>query len=375
MSKLYQNNKGKAVSQLKQTGLLPEINVLPPVAEMERAYLARDAAYDGLFFVGVRTTGIFCRPVCPARSPLPKNVEYYASVSAALAAGYRPCKRCKPIAIINQPDWAASLIADVEANPSIRITESDLRARNIDPATVRRHFQRHFGMTFQAYARAHRLSNAFTEIRSGDSLDDAAYDSGYESLSGFREAFGQTFGFTPGSSSGQRALFLSWLPSPFGPLIAGATDDGVCLLEFTDRRMLEAQMATVRKRFGLPIVPGSHRFLEQLKEELERYFDGTLQRFAVPLSYPGTPFQQNVWTQLLQIPYGETRSYQELAAAVGSPGAVRAVGRANGLNRIAIVIPCHRVINKNGDLGGYGGGLRRKQFLLNLEQAGRKESE
>lgn len=351
-----------------QTAALPGINDLPPREEMERAYLARDAAYDGIFLIGVRTTGIFCRPVCPARSPLPQNVEYFPSVSTALFAGYRPCKRCKPTASVNQPDWATSLMAEIEENPTLRITEGDLRERGIDPATVRRHFQRHFGMTFQAYVRAHRLSNAFTEIRNGDSLDSAALESGYESLSGFREAFGQAFGFTPGTSSSRDAVILSWLPSPFGPLIAGATEEGVCLLEFTDRRMLEAQMKTVRHRFQLPVVPGSHRFLDQLKQELDAYFAGTLRQFTVPLSYPGTDFQQKVWSQLLQIPYGETRSYQELAAAVGSPGAVRAVGRANGLNRIAIVIPCHRVLNKSGDLGGYGGGLRRKQFLLNLER-------
>ena len=344
---------------------------LPPVDEMERAYLNRDATYDGLFFVGVRTTGIFCRPTCPARSPLPKNVEYYPTVAAALFAGYRPCKRCRPMAAINQPEWAAALLAEIEANPAKRITESDLRQRGFDPATARRHFLRHYGMTFQAYARARRLSSAFTDIRNGDTLDGAAYTNGYESLSGFREAFGQTFGFAPGNSHDRRAVFLSWFSSPLGPLIAGATDDGICLLEFTDRRMLEAQFQTVRARFQVPVVPGTNRHLEQLQSELEGYFAGRCRTFSVPLVFPGTPFQRRVWEQLLQIPYGETRSYQELATAVGDPSAVRAVGRANGLNRIAIVIPCHRVINKNGNLGGYGGGLRRKQYLLNLEQTGK----
>jgi AraC family transcriptional regulator of adaptative response/methylated-DNA-[protein]-cysteine methyltransferase len=151
--------------------------------------------------------------------------------------------------------------------------------------------------------------------------------------------------------------------------VAGATAQGICLLEFTDRRMLEAQFSAVRRLFDAPALPGSNEHLERLEDEIQRYFAGTLREFTVPLLYPGTPFQQQVWNELLAIPYGETRSYQQLAAAVSSPQAVRAVGRANGLNRIAIVIPCHRVINKDGSLCGYGGGLRRKQYLLELERA------
>jgi AraC family transcriptional regulator, regulatory protein of adaptative response / methylated-DNA-[protein]-cysteine methyltransferase len=140
-------------------------------------------------------------------------------------------------------------------------------------------------------------------------------------------------------------------------------------LEFSDRRMLEAQFDSVRRLFGGPGVMGTSPHLTQLQEELAGYFTGTLRNFRVPIVYPGTPFQRQVWQQLLQVPYCQTRSYQELAAALGNPAAVRAVGRANGMNRIAILIPCHRIVNKNGDLGGYGGGLRRKQYLLNLEQA------
>lgn len=345
------------------------MNTLPPIAEMERAYRSKDAAYNGLFFLGVRTTGIFCRPNCPARSPHPKNVEYFPTAASALFAGYRPCKRCRPMAIDDQPEWAASLLAEVESNPSARLTEADLARRGVDPATVRRHFLRHYGMTFQAYTRARRLSSAFTCIRKGNSLDDIIVRSGYESHSGFREAFGKAFGCPPGECRDRNSVFLAWLPSPLGPLVAGATDEGVCLLEFTDRRMLEAQFETVRKQFRQPVVPGTNEHLEQLQVELTQYFAGELRSFSVPLVYPGSAFQRKVWEQLLLVPYGETRSYQELASVVGNPAAVRAVGRANGLNRIAILIPCHRIVNKNGDLGGYGGGLRRKQFLLNLEQS------
>lgn len=343
------------------------MSTMLPTTEMERAYLERDAAYNGLFFLGVRTTGIFCRPTCPARKPLPRNVEYFATARAALHAGYRPCKRCRPLETDAAPAWAAELVSEVKSNPGVRITDADLRARGIDPATARRHFLRAYGMTFQAFARARRLSGAFQQIRNGGTLDDAGLAGGFESASGFRAAFARQFGAAPGSYRAGACVLLAWLPSPLGPLVAGATAEGVCLLEFTDRRMLEAQFTTLRRRLG-PAVPGTNDHLQLLRDELERYFAGTLRLFTVPLVYPGTPFQERVWKGLLNIPYGETRSYEDLAVAVGSPKAVRAVGRCNGLNRIGIVIPCHRVVNKDGKLGGYGGGLRRKQYLLDLER-------
>jgi AraC family transcriptional regulator of adaptative response/methylated-DNA-[protein]-cysteine methyltransferase len=157
------------------------------------------------------------------------------------------------------------------------------------------------------------------------------------------------------------------MESPVGPLVAGATDHGICLLEFSDRRMLETQLDGIRRRLG-PILPGTHPLIEQLRTELAQYFVGRLTDFTVPLVYPGTPFQLKVWNTLRAIPDGETISYEKLAWAVGTPGGQRAVGHANGQNRIAIVIPCHRVVNKSGKLGGYGGGLWRKQLLLDLER-------
>lgn len=346
------------------------MNTTLSTTEMQQAYLKRDATYNGVFFLGVRTTAIFCRPTCPARKPLPKNVEYFPTAKAALFAGYRPCKRCRPLASDDQPEWASDLLADVDQHPSKRIRDADLRARGIDPATVRRYFLRQYGMTFQAYTRARRLAGALHRIREGAALDSAVFDSGYDSHSGFRDAFAKTFGTSPGESHNGACVMLAWMRSPLGPLVAGATHEGICLLEFTDRRMLEAQMTTVRRLFPGPVVPGENRHLTVLKNELVDYFAGKLRRFSVPLVYPGTPFQHLVWRQLLAIPHGETRSYEQVAAAIGQPKAVRAVGRANGLNRIAIVIPCHRVVNKDGQLGGYGGGLRRKQFLLDLERTG-----
>jgi AraC family transcriptional regulator of adaptative response/methylated-DNA-[protein]-cysteine methyltransferase len=345
------------------------MNRLPPLKVLEKAIKERDAAFDGVFFIAVRTTGVFCRPSCPAKQTLVKNREYFGTAREAVFAGYRPCKRCRPLDTDGKPPgWLAGLLADVEANPAARISDTDLRVRGLDPARVRRYFVKHYGMTFQAYCRGRRLGEALRKIRKGVGMDDVALGHGYESLSGFRDAFLKTFGQPPGQARSADCIVTTWVESPLGPLLAGARPEGVCLLEFTDRRALEAQFATVRQRFDCPVVPGTHDHLVQLKDELSRYFSGKLRRFTVPLIYPGTPFQTKVWDGLLAIPYGETMSYEALAEGVGFPGAQRAVGRANGQNRIAIVIPCHRVVNKSGKLGGYGGGLWRKEFLLGLER-------
>ena len=348
------------------------MSALPPIREMERAYRERDRSFDGVFFLAVRTTGIFCRPSCPARKPLPANVEFYPTIREALFAGYRPCLRCRPLEADGRPpEWAAGLLAEVEKNPGRRIPDAALRRLGVDPARARRHFLAHYGMTFQAYCRARRLGAALDELRRGADLDDVALGHGFDSHSGFRDAFARTFGTPPGRGRDAGAVLLAFLESPLGPLVAGATPDGVCLLEFTDRRSLETQLDTVRRRLGCATVPGDNAHLRQLPSELGAYFAGELRSFTVPVVAPGTPFQEQVWRELRRIPYGETRSYEGLAGTLGRPNAQRAVGRANGQNRIAIVVPCHRVVNKDGNLGGYGGGLWRKRFLLDLERGAR----
>lgn len=361
-------------SAARATLYFPVMDTMPTVAEMERAYLAGDAAYSGLFFLGVRTTGIFCRPGCPARKPLPRNVEFFPTAGAAMNAGYRACKRCQPLSAEARPAWVADLLAEMEKDPSVRIPDKILSERGIDPRTARRYFLDHYGMTFQALSRARRLSGALDRLREGERIDDAVHESGYDSHSGFRDAFARLFGAAPGRGPEREPIYLTRLSSPLGALLGAATDKGVCLLELADRRMLERQIRTVGKLFGGPVVPRDNEHLAHLQDELTAYFEGKLRRFSVPLLSPGTPFQQRVWEELLRIPYGETRSYEDLAAAVGVPGGARAVGHANGLNRICIVIPCHRVVNKDGRLGGYGGGLRRKEYLLALERQHRAQS-
>ena len=348
---------------------------LPPPVEMMRAFVTRDVSYDGVFFAGVSTTGVFCRPSCPARKPRPEHVRFFATIGDALSAGYRACRRCDPLGATGRPPaWVARLIRRVDLDPDRRISDTHLRGLGLEPATVRRYFVTHYGMTFHAYARGRRLGGAFQQLRRGTRLDEVAMGNGFESHSGFRDAFVRTFGDAPGRSRTGDCTVVAWIESPLGPLVAGARTDGLCLLEFTDRRMLSAQIETVRRRFDCAVVPGESPHVDALRGELREYFEGRRQQFSVPLVAPGTGFQERVWAELRRIPYGETRSYEDLARAIGAAGAQRAVGRANGMNRLAILIPCHRVVNKDGRLGGYGGAVWRKQALLHLERSGTLEA-
>ena len=234
-----------------------------------------------------------------------------------------------------------------------------------------RWFKKNHGITFQAYLRSLRINIAFENIKRGNQVTGEAFNNGYDSLSGFGETFKNSLGFPPSQSKSNKLIVITRLKTPLGPMLAGATTKGICLLEFTDRRMLETQLKRLKKRFGGQIVSGSSGFFKEVELQLVEYFKGNRENFTMPLELNGTPFQMQVWEALLNIPYGETRSYKEQAIAIGNPKAVRAVARANGDNRLAIIIPCHRVIGANGNLTGYGGGLHRKNYLLNLENPNR----
>jgi AraC family transcriptional regulator of adaptative response/methylated-DNA-[protein]-cysteine methyltransferase len=342
---------------------------LPSREEMLRALMERDRGYDGIFVAAVRTTGIFCRPSCPGRKPYARNVEFFTGARDALFAGFRPCKRCRPLEVgAPAPPWIRGLLEEIEGEPERRLRDRDLRSRGLDPARVRRWFQRHHGMTFQAYQRALRLGRAMESLGSGGRIVETAYENGYESVSGFYSAMRRLTGHAPGGSRRAAVVRLARIGTPLGPMLAGATEDALCLLEFADRRMLETQLARIARSLTAVLVPGESEILEQAETELGEYFAGARRAFTVPLRTGGTPFQQAVWAQLGEIPYGETRSYAEQARRLGRPEAVRAVARANGDNRIGIVIPCHRVVGSDGKLTGYGGGLWRKRRLLALER-------
>lgn len=338
---------------------------------MYRALVERDSTYEGLFYLGVRTTGIFCRPTCSARKPKKENVEFFESTGQAISAGYRPCKRCRPIEPAGAPPaWLKGLLAEVEADPARRWKDADIQRFDIDPGRVRRWFQTQHGMTFHTYQRAMRLGMALRELSNGNGLSAAAFDHGYESLSGFREAFERIFGDTPGRSRNAHKLTVTKILTPLGPMMAGAVDEGVCLLQFVDRQQLEGQLKRLRKRLDCVIAPGAHDHLALLERELGLYFEGKLQDFSVAVFSPGTPFQKSVWEQLRAIPYGQTASYGDIAERVGRQRAHRAVGTANEENPIGVVVPCHRVIRSDGSLSGYGGGVWRKKHLIDLERNG-----
>ncbi|MET0440538.1 MAG: trifunctional transcriptional activator/DNA repair protein Ada/methylated-DNA--[protein]-cysteine S-methyltransferase [Casimicrobiaceae bacterium] len=342
---------------------------LPTVATMYRAFERKDSSYEGVFWLGVRTTGIFCRPTCRARTPKRENVEFFGAPSEALHAGYRPCMKCRPLDRGRKPPpLVEQLLVAVEREPGRRYRDAELVDMGIDPSTARRQFKRYCGMTFQAYHRARRMGLALLDIRKGKTVLDSQLDQGFESASGFREAFARLVGAAPSRAGDVGVLHAKWIETPLGAMLALADDRGLHLLDFVDRRGLERALASLSKRLRARALPGNHRYLDQIERELGEYFEGTRHAFETPVALTGSDFQSRVWNALLEIPPGETCSYAELARRIGQPQAVRAVGRANGENRLSIIVPCHRVIGADGALTGYGGGLARKQKLLDLER-------
>lgn len=346
-----------------------DTTTLPRRDEMMAAFLARDPSYEGVFVTAVRTTGIFCRTTCTARKPNPENVEFYGSCRAALLAGYRPCLRCRPLRPVGEtPPWLSTLLEAVDAEPTRRWRDEDLRELGVEPARVRRWFQKHHGMTFHGYSRARRLGAALGRIQEGEDVSRTAFDVGYDSLSGFAEAFRKLAGAPPTALADAPVVHATRIPTPLGPMVAAATVDHLVLLEFADRRMLPTQLRRLQRLLGCVYAPGQSPVFELARAQLEEYFAGRRTVFDLPLHLPGTNFQRRVWEVLGAIPAGETRSYADVARAIGQPTAVRAVARANGDNRLAIVVPCHRVVGSDGSLTGYGGGLWRKRRLLEMER-------
>lgn len=332
------------------------------------ALIARDPAYDGFAYVGVKTTGIFCRLSCPARKPKRTNVVFFSCRDAAQDAGFRPCLRCKPLDLKRPTSTALETLREkIGAEPERRWGAADLKALGYDPSTVRRAFQREYGITFVQYARSRRLGIAVSTLQQGGSVMDAQLDAGYESGSGFREAISKLIGDAPVRTTLWPILTAQWLDTPVGAMLAIADEAGVHLLEFADRKALPNEIARLRKRVG-PICFGHNRMLEALSREVERYFSGQSLSFEVPVVQRGSVFEVGVWDALRQIPMGETRSYGQIARAIGRPEAARAAARANGANQVAIIVPCHRVIGADGSLTGYGGKIWRKQWLLEHER-------
>jgi len=335
-----------------------------------QAIVNKDPAFEGVFFTAVKTTGIFCRPVCTARKPKPENVVFYDTCKEAILNGYRPCKVCKPLEqFAETPVYIKKILDEINQNPYKKIKDWDLKQRGLEPSHIRRWFKQHHNITFHGYQRMMRINIAFTKINMGEKITDTAFDLGYESLSGFNDSFKNIFGSSATNAKHNNIINLVRFTTPIGPMFAGATQKGLCLLEYTDRKMLETEFKDLQRLLKAKILPGTNVHIEQAQKELKEYFQGKRKTFSVPLDTPGTDFQKEVWTALQDIPYGRTVSYKHQAVLLNKPKSIRPVASANGHNRVSIIIPCHRVIGENGDLKGYGGGLARKKWLIDFEKS------
>lgn len=337
---------------------------------MFQASLDKNPDFEGVYWMAVKTTGIFCRPTCTARKPKPENVEFFLSTKDALENGYRPCKICKPLENLDAtPPEIQQLLKEISENPNQKMRDGDLLERNLNPANIRRWFLKNHGVSFHEFQRQLLLNEAYKKIQDGENIIETAYSAGFESLSGFNDGFKKIFGNSPKNANTQNIINIKRLETPIGIMFAAATKEGICMLEFGDRRNLEDTFQLLANSLDAKIIIGKNAHLKLLEKELSNYFEGKLHYFTVPLSPVGTEFQKSVWKILQKIPYGEIWSYKKQAEALGDVKKVRAVANANGLNKISIVIPCHRVIGSNGKLTGYGGGVWRKQKLLELEKA------
>lgn len=342
---------------------------LPHHDTLYEALIARDATYDGRAYVCVSSTGVFCRLTCPARKPKSENCAFFSTIGECIEAGYRACKRCHPLAPMAMADPAiASLLAALDERPDYRWRESDIETMGFDLSTVRRSFKRQFGMTFLEMARQRRLRDGFETIAEGDTVIEGQLVAGFESASAFRAAFAKLIGKAPGNLAFKPLLFADWIATPLGDMLSISSRSHLHLLEFFDRKALRSEVAKLEKFAKGEIGIGRTDASDQIRSELTTFFDGISDQFGVPLALHGSDFTRQVWEALRDIPAGATQSYSDIAKSIGRPCAARAVARANGANQIALVIPCHRVIGADGSLTGYGGGLWRKQKLLEIER-------
>ena len=328
----------------------------PSLQDMEAALLAQDTRYDGAFFVAGWATGMFCCPAC-GLAPRGNSIEFFTELKQVIRAGYRPCRHCRPMANAKDlPPWVKPMRQRVEAAPELPLTAEDWETWGITPRLASRWFQSHYGLTWPEWCSLHRIPRhqPAPQVRTAGAQPKPILEACLRppQVGCFR-------------AEAEGPMAIQWLATPLGPLLAGATDAGICRLQFADPQAFHAFTAAEP-----PIQAADHPHLNTLRQELDHYFVGQGADFSVPLAVEGTPFQKAVWTEIRRIPAGETLSYQDLAGRLGQPNAVRAVARANGQNPVNILTPCHRVMGKQGRLTGYNGGLWRKRLLLLLEQTG-----
>ena len=345
-----------------------------------KAVEGRDKSFDGKFFFGVITTGVFCRPSCPARRPLRRNVRFYEAVDGAQADGLRACLRCRPLALNGTDpniETIRRLCRFIESNAAEPISLADLsRESGLSPYHLQRTFRAIVGVTPKQYLDTFRMKRLKSSLREAKDVTEAIYDAGFGSASRVYERADTRLGMTPNEyRSGGAGKSISYVTTEtsLGHMMIGATDRGLCFLQFDEsipdlireltREYPKATIEPARR----PLHPDFERWIESLNE----FIAGERRDLNLPLDIQATAFQMRVWNYLQQIPYGHVESYGEVAAGIGQPRAVRAVARACASNRVALIIPCHRVIRGTGELGGYKWGLPRKRVLIDRERAAR----
>src|SRR3954452_18744080 len=330
------------------------------------AFMRRDRAWDGQVIGAVKTTGIYCKPSCPARRPKRENVEFFATGKEARAAGYRPCLRCKPDEVGRDREAVARAVKLIEHSEEAPTLDLLATAVGYAPHHFQRIFKRDLGVSPAEYARALRNRRTEAALKANGRVTDAVYDAGYSGPSSFYSDAKERLGMTPSAwRDGGRGETIRWthFDSPLGRMLIAATSKGICRLTFDD------SVDSLRRLFPKAAINEDSGALKDLVEGALEAIESPRAAHQLPIDVAGTAFQEAGWRELRKIPGGETRSYAEIAAAIGQPKAVRAVGTANGDNHVAVLIPCHRVIRSDGTLGGYAGGLDRKRFLLDAEGA------
>lgn len=355
----------------------------PPVGattddEAWAAVLSRDARFDGRIVYAVRSTGIFCRPSCPSRRPRREQVAFFAEPQAARAAGFRACRRCLPETSAGSPGREAleRVRAHIEAHLDERLTLQDLApVAGWSPTHLQRAFKAALGLSPREYVKALRTERFKSEVRAGRSVTDALYEAGYGSGSRLYEDAGDRLGMTPGAykrgGAGQVIRYTTGT-SALGRLLVAATERGVCAVQLADSD--GALEKGLRHDYPRAELRRDEKALRPTLAAILAHLGGTIPALDLALDVTGTDFQGRVWHALQDIPSGETRSYAQVAQAVGRPRAVRAVARACASNRVALLIPCHRVVRGDGSSGGYRWGVGRKERLLAQERARRNEA-
>jgi AraC family transcriptional regulator, regulatory protein of adaptative response / methylated-DNA-[protein]-cysteine methyltransferase len=328
------------------------------------AFDARNRSVDGAFVGAVRTTGIYCKPSCPARRPLRENVTFYHTPAEARAAGYRACKRCLPDDVGCDAEGVAKALALIAASGERVSLETIAAAAGYAPHHFHRVFKRAMGVTPAAYMRGEMAKRAEAALGREGRVTDAIYAAGYSAPSRFYAGTKGRLGMTPSAwKNGGAGVTIRWAiaDTSLGKMLLAATDKGICRLSFDEDE------GELHRRFPKAVIEEGGAALATLVEAAITAVDHPAQMPELPLDVQGTAFQQAVWQELMRIPPGQTRTYAQIAAAVGKPKAVRAAGSANGANNVAVLIPCHRVVRSDGTRGGYAYGTRRKEQLLELE--------